>query len=221
MNISKLTAVINSMRENGYKIFTRPYELNIVGIRSETNIPNKFDDVFFVFYRNDKNQLVFDIYPCTTDPGTYWLNYPMNPLGTAALVKGQYIDAYQIGTHRGYTALTQAGNLKVYRDLDRDSDIDFLTAKVYTAPPGSGINIHRAAPGSTESVNKWSAGCQVFKNSSEFDKVLLAAKKHRDLYGNKFTYTLLDEREDLKKKRLNIAGIAAIGLAGAFLILNR
>ena len=144
----------------------------------------------------------------------------MNPLGAAAIAKGQYKDAYKIGIHRGYTALVQNGKLKVYRDLDRDSDFDFLTAKTYTSE-GDGINIHRAATGSTENVNKWSAGCQVFKNSKDFDEFLKAAQKSKDLYGNKFTYTLLDEREDLKKKRLNIAGVAAIGLAGLALYLYK
>lgn len=218
MNISKLKEVIGRIANNQFKIFTRPYELNIIGIRSATNVPNKFDDCFFIFYYNEKKQLVFDIYPCTTDPGTYWLNYPMNPLGAAAIVQGQYIDAYNIGNHRGYTALTQRGNLKVYRDLDRDSKFSFDTAKIYTSTPADGINIHRAAPGATENVNKWSAGCQVFKNSKDFDKLMIMAKKHRDLYGNKFTYTLLDEREDAQKKNTNIAGVAAIGLAAIAVI---
>jgi len=214
MNITKLKQVIDSLVTNKYKIYTRPYELNIVGIRSAENKPNKFDDVFFIFYKNDRNELVFNIYPCTTDPGTFWLNFPMNPLGAAAIVKGQYIDTYKIGNHRGYTALTQAGDLKVYRDLDRDSDFDFGTARVYTSHAGDGINIHRAAPGSTENVNKWSAGCQVFKSSRDFDEFMKAAQKHKSLYGNKFTYTLLDEREDFKKKNTRLAGIGAIGLMG-------
>jgi hypothetical protein len=44
---------------------------------------------------------------------------------------------------------------------------------------------------------------------------MLAAKKHRDLYGNKFTYTLLDEREDFKKKN---RGIAAVGIGALLLV---
>ena len=218
MNISKLSDVVSSMAASGYKIFTRPFELNIVGIRSKDSIQNKFDDVFFIFYRNERNQLVFNIYPCTTDPGTYWLNYPMNPLGSAAIKKGQYIDAFKIGQHTGYTALIQNGDLQVYRDLDRDSDYDFLTAKVYTSKKSDRIDIHRAAPGSTENVNKWSAGCQVFKNSADFDAFLKLCKKQKDLYGNKFTYTLLDEREDFNKKKISIGAVAAIGLISIALL---
>jgi hypothetical protein len=215
MNITALGDVFKAMLNKNYKVYSRPYELNIVGIRSAVNKPNKFDDVFFIFYKNDKNQIIYKIFPCTTDPGTYWLNYPMNPLGTAAVKAGQYIDAYKIGLHRGYTALQQAGNLKVYRDLDRNDTFDFLEDKVYNASADAGINIHKAGAGATEDVNKWSAGCQVFKSTKDFDEFMLAAKKHRDLYGNKFTYTLLDEREDFKKKN---RGIAAVGIGALLLV---
>ena len=140
MNITALGDVFKAMLNKNYKVYSRPYELNIVGIRSAVNKPNKFDDVFFIFYKNDKNQIIYKIFPCTTDPGTYWLNYPMNPLGTAAVKAGQYIDAYKIGLHRGYTALQQAGDLKVYRDLDRNSTFDFLEDQVYKASPSAGKN---------------------------------------------------------------------------------
>lgn len=36
------------------------------------------------------------IYPCTTDPGTYFLNHPMNKSGTALLKHGQYEKGYQL-----------------------------------------------------------------------------------------------------------------------------
>jgi hypothetical protein len=215
MNITALGDVFKAMLKKNYKVYSRPYELNIVGIRSAVNKPNKFDDVFFIFYKNDKNQIIYKIFPCTTDPGTFWLNHPMNPLGTAAVKAGQYIDAYSIGLHNSkYSALVQTGKLKVYRDLDRNSLFDFESAKEYTSS-GDGINIHKAGAGAMENVDKWSAGCQVFKSTKDFDEFMLAAKKHRDLYGNKFTYTLLDEREDFKKKN---RGIAAVGIGALLLV---
>jgi hypothetical protein len=60
-----------------------------------------------------------------------------------------------------------------------------------------GINIHRAAPsGTTQRVDKYSAGCQVFNSANDFAEFIAAAKKHSNLYGNSFTYTLIDEREN-------------------------
>ena len=117
--------LLNILKSNDYKIFTRPYELNIVGIRS-TEEPNKFDDAMCVFYKDDKGSWVYHQYPCTTDAGTYFLLNPINKLGTAMLKEGQWLNAYKIGMHRGkYSALTQAKPVVVYRDFDRNAIFDF------------------------------------------------------------------------------------------------
>ena len=61
-----------------------------------------------------------------------------------------------------------------------------------------GINIHRSNP-HTEStiVEKWSAGCQVFKKIDDYNEFLEICGRARKEWGNAFTYTLLKE-EDLK-----------------------
>ena len=54
-----------------------------------------------------------------------------------------------------------------------------------------GINIHRANPSAISSIiDKWSAGCQVLNNPTEFASMLKACKDSK-LTG--FTYTLLRE----------------------------
>ena len=62
-----------------------------------------------------------------------------------------------------------------------------------------GINIHRSNP-YTESylVNKWSAGCQVFKRIADYDEFINLCQQSAALYGNAFTYTLVTEK-DLRK----------------------
>ena len=62
-----------------------------------------------------------------------------------------------------------------------------------------GINIHKAGENSNE-VNNWSAGCQVFKKSKDFAEFMELVKKQKNLYGNTFTYTLIDKRAVEKKK---------------------
>ena len=143
------------------------------------------------------NKWILKQYPSTTDPGTYYLLKPMNKLGTAILKEGQYIDSYKRGLHKGkYTALRQAKNVVVYRDSDRNAIFD-LNARETTGMYG--INIHKAGADSSE-VKNWSAGCQVFKKSADFDEFMGLVKKQEAKYGNKFTYTLIDKVTEKKKK---------------------
>src|SRR6266498_6100549 len=103
-----LAAITSLLREKTYEIYNRPYELNIIGIRNQSTVPNRFDDEVHVFFKNNNKQWVHYIFQATTDPGTYWLKNPMNPQGTAILAQGQYINTWGIGMHRGkYLALVQ------------------------------------------------------------------------------------------------------------------
>tara|TARA_R100000008_G_scaffold77895_1_gene58571 strand:+ start:2793 stop:3365 length:573 start_codon:yes stop_codon:yes gene_type:complete len=175
----------------GHAVFTEgEFNLNIIGIRSETHKPNKFDDRICVVYK-DESGWITRTFEATTDPGQYWLDHPMRPEGAAILVPGQYRGVYKIGTHRNYTALTQrGGRVKVYRDGNKDEILDHdpesITEGYY------GINIHKAGTESTN-VNKWSAGCQVFARSDDFECFMALVKKSADIWGEFFTYTLVDE----------------------------
>jgi hypothetical protein len=78
-----------------------------------------------------------------------------------------------------------------------------------------GINIHRAmVHGDTLKVDNWSAGCQVFENGEAFQRFLQLCEKHRSIYGNQFTYTLIDFRAIQRETRRRITlGAAATGLS--------
>jgi hypothetical protein len=54
-----------------------------------------------------------------------------------------------------------------------------------------GINIHKAGADSTY-VENWSEGCQVFKRERDFNEFMALARQARLIYGNSFTYTLLE-----------------------------
>lgn len=185
---------------NDGKLYERPFELNIIGIRSKEVKPNRFDDELHVFYKVAPFRWEHHLFKITTDPGTYWLENPMQPKGTAILKQGQYIDAYSMGMHRGlYTALVQVKPVSVIRDYDRNAVLDFNNGKEEKGM--FGINIHRASrSGTTVSVDRNSAGCQVFENASDFETFMRLCERHRKLYGNKFTYTLFDDR--IKKRAL-------------------
>ncbi|MBL4863137.1 MAG: hypothetical protein JKY09_09010 [Crocinitomicaceae bacterium] len=214
-------------REKGFVIYDEPFKLNIWGFRANSEKPNSFDDELHVFTNISKTRkpnwayLVFKI---TTDPGTYWLKNPMNPQGTAILKAGQYRDVYKIAKHRGkYYALCQRnGKVTVIRDYDRDAVLDFYNGA--ESKGMFGINIHRARKtGETYIVDRFSAGCQVFKNASDFNFFMKLCELHRKLHSNKFTYTLIDKRMEFRRKlkKITISSVLiSILFGGYFLITN-
>jgi hypothetical protein len=201
------------LRSKGYRLFIRPYELNIVGLRSRNTEANRFDDEIHVFYKIQPFKWHYHVYKATTDPGTFWLKNPLQPEGTAILAQGQYVNAYAIGMHQGkYKALIQKQPVTVLRDYDRNAYLDFLNGKPQSGL--FGINIHRALiSGKAKVVDKFSAGCQVFENTADFNEFMMLCEKHKMLYGNVFTYTLVDFRAARRATfRLGIIGTLTLGM---------
>ncbi len=219
-----ISQVLKIAKQKGFVIYKDPHKLNIWGFRSPNNIPNAFDDEFHVFTNVgtlNKPNWYYLVFKGTTDPGTYWLRNPMNPQGTAILNEGQYIDAYAIGLHKGkYKALVQVGELEITRDYNRDAILDFYNGKTMRSR-AFGINIHRANKvGSTYHVDKYSAGCQVFKNESDFEFFLKLCELHRQMYSNRFTYTLIDLRTQEKKTLVNNFKTVVLGTAVTALLIG-
>lgn len=180
-----------------YAFFTKgDYNLNIIGIRNKSRVANTFNDKMCLFYKVD-GEWVTKVYPCTTDPGTYYLKQPMTKLGTAIIVPYQYRGLYKIGLHKGkYEALCQQTGVKVavYRDNNKDNILDYDPRTIETGIFGT--NIHRATlNGTSIEVNNWSAGCQVIANIDNFNEFMNICRKSAKIYGNKFTYTLFDQRQ--------------------------
>ena len=111
--------------------------------------------------------------------------------GTAIMKPGQYRRAYKVGKHKGYKALQQSGPVTVYRDNDRDEELD--TTGVGEDTGMHAVNIHRASRvrASTQ-VDKWSAGCQVMQDPDHFDFSMTLCDRGAEKFGNSFTYTLLE-----------------------------
>ena len=195
MSIGYLQNIIEGM---GYSFFTKGnYNVNIIGVRNPNLVSNSFDDTLICAYKV-ADQWVLKEWRITTDAGKYWLQHPLNAKGCALLVPNQYRGVYKIDKHNGkYFALCQRnGKVEVYRDDNKDQILDFDDV---TKEWGMfGINIHRSNPYSeSTNVEKWSAGCQVFKAVNDFNDFMSICNKARELWGNAFTYTLIKE-EDLK-----------------------
>lgn len=198
-----LEMIQSTLLQKGFRTFTRPYELNIVGIRADSVAANRFDDSLNIFYKTSNGKWQFHAFPATTDPGTYWLQNPLNPQGTAILKHGQYVNSHHIGLHRGkYLALVQQSPITVIRDYDRNATLDLMNG--HEATGLFGINIHHASlNGTTKSVDKYSAGCQVFANIADFNLFMQLAGRHRQQYGNNFSYTLIDQRALVRESKKN------------------
>lgn len=108
----------------------------------------------------------------------------------------------------------------VIRDYNRNNVLDFNNGKEESGM--FGINIHRAdSTGTRKTIDKYSAGCQVFASADDFNKFMEMAYKQKDLYGNKFTYTLIDERTYNRRRRRRIliyTGIGLVVIAGIIVV---
>lgn len=179
---------------HGYVLFDKgDYNLNLIGVRRSNNVANEFDDFFVTLYKV-KGAWRYNWYYATTDAGKFYLENPIVKQGCALLKEGQYRGAYQIGMHKGqYEALVQRKPVTVYRDNNRDTVLDLGSP---TETGIFGINIHKGSDFQTNyTVDKWSAGCQVIQNVSDFHEVMRLCRHSANLYGNTFTYTLLNEKD--------------------------
>lgn len=208
-----LKDIVKSLEKKGYIVYKDPYKLNVVGIRNSNPInQDKYDDTLAYFYYDDKGKLNGRVCVGTTDPSTYYLKNPMGRGGAGILKGGQYKDTYKIDMHRGkYKALCQRlGNVTVIRDGDRDGYTNFLNAE----QSGSfGINIHKstATKGDKTLIGKDSAGCQVFQNNDDFYEMMRLAEVSAQKHGNKFTYTLIDDRDYIRKRNTWIVIALSVG----------
>lgn len=184
------------LETKGYAFFTNGvYNLNIIGIRNPNLVANSFDDTMVVIYKIG-GEWITKVYAITTDAGTYWLKNPMSNKGTAILVPNQYRGVYSIDLHNNkYLALCQRnGKVEVYRDNDKDLILDMDSTKIEKGM--FGINIHRSNPFSESlKVDKFSAGCQVFKRVKDFNEFMEICQKSKALWGNSFSYTLIKESD--------------------------
>ncbi len=200
MNCYTREQIEEAMASKGYKYFTGgDYDVNIIGVRnSETKnrVTNAFDDCMTLSYKVE-GEWKFHCYKCTTDPGTHWVENIMREDGVAILKPGQYRGSHKIRLHQGkYEALGQKKPVLVYRDDNRDSNYDLLEENVQEGL--FGINIHRAtgkSGGTSTRVDKWSAGCQVIASNDDWKEFLGVCKKASDIWGNSFSYTLLESKD--------------------------
>lgn len=198
MKIPTINELISTYDKLNYKLYTKGnYNLNIFGIRNnEDKDSNAFNDIIGVLYKIN-NIWHLNCWPATVDPGLNTRINPVNANGTAILPAGQYIGLFKLGKHKNkYNALVQNIPVKVIRDYNKDSKLDFDSEKSETGM--FGINLHHAGDINTSiRVDNWSAGCQVIASISDWNSFMNLVNKSVEIFGSKstFTYTLFNEQQ--------------------------
>ena len=171
---------------------TIPLGYWIVGVRSEEDAPNKYDDKFYLF----NGEQFVKVVTGTTNPGTPILEggfLKYNRVG-AAVVKSDewYYNVWAYGLHQGkMPALRQVGNFIVFRDGDKDGKSEEIGVPIVGS--GYGINFHSISNDITvnkigENIGGYSAGCQVINNVEQYSMIINMIKNQ-----NRITYCLLKE----------------------------
>jgi len=192
-----------TVEDKGYKYFhdnlNKGYDVNIIGVRNSKTkgrVTNAFDDVLTISFKIDGEWQYYE-FACTTDPGSHWVKNILSEKGVAILRPDQYRGSHKLDLHQGkYLALRQKSNVTVYRDDNRDKKYDLNESKTETGI--FGINIHRATGrtgGKSTRVDKWSAGCQVIADNDDWHTFLDICQTSREIYGNSFSYTLIESKD--------------------------
>lgn len=128
------------------------YRVKILGIRDYLKTDSTetiYNDLICLLIDNQ-----IDFFEASTDPGSYYINHPVNPHGCARLKTGLWW--YQRGLHLNvHHALVQCDDVEIDR-LDKEGK------RVISETGYFGINIHSG--GSEIEVGRFSAGCQVIRS---------------------------------------------------------
>ena len=185
------------------------------------NYTNKHSDDLYLFYKDDKDLWQLHKYKISTMPGVYkaiiaekknkngkierylkpsskGVNVKVTDImkgrgGIGILKEGFYKNIYKIGDYKGNPGMITTGKQKSYRDESDGMKIVYKKDKsgnTYVREDKAQMYMHKGYPGGT-TVDNWSEGCQVFKDSASMNQFFEKCQIHSKKYGNLFNYTLM------------------------------
>jgi hypothetical protein len=202
--------VIRAMQAKGYSFYSNTAygqdKLNIVGIKNIDKDVGKpatdfFSDIMVMFYYTKENGQVVKkerIARFTSVPGMYYQIKAFWPKQdrSIALKEGQYKDAYIRRTHGSKNPQPGALGLDSSMNYRQDKTLDGIYTNSGAETANNHTNIHHARTPSSNTIWNWSAGCQVFRNRSDFDWMSQATAHQISKTNYKFfTYTVLSIRD--------------------------
>ena len=183
-------------------------------------LTNRFTDLVIVAWI-EGGQKHAESYPATTVPGASWslstnrkfaTSTGKNANGVGIMKEKQFIDQYTPGMHHGgsaspHLALRSMSGQSAHRDKNYSDN--WLTLAVTPEKKlganmaglfqdGGGMQLHNsgASTAANKTVDNWSAGCQVFANQKQHNRLMeLVGKSQKATKTNKFSYVLLNSKE--------------------------
>jgi hypothetical protein len=183
-------------------------------------LTNRFTDVVIVAWIEGGKQFA-ESYPATTVPGASWslstnrkfaTSTGKNPNGVGIMKEKQFINQYTRGMHHGgskvpHSALRSVSGQSAHRDKNYSDN--WLTLAITPEKKlganmaglfqdGGGMQLHNsgASTAANKTVDNWSAGCQVFANQKQHNRLMeLVGKSEKATKSNKFSYVLLNSKE--------------------------
>ena len=183
-------------------------------------LTNKFTDVVIVAWIEGGKQFA-ESYPATTVPGASWslstnskfaTSTGKNANGVGIMKEKQYINQYTPGMHHGgskvpHLALRSVSGQSAHRDKNYSDN--WLTLAIDPQnklgknmsglfQDGGGMQLHNsgASTAANKTVDNWSAGCQVFANQKQHNRLMeLVGKSQKATKAKSFSYVLLNNKE--------------------------
>lgn len=206
--------LLQLLKNKNYNIYENVYQLNIIAIRNQCQkVGDKYTDEFvdklYLLFKNENNTWELKQYIFSTVPGVEFVEYNTGQKtnmkkytnssdnlkyknGLPILVPSQYVDSFYLSDYKDEKALLSLSGSKqlVWRDIDIDN-YDSFNPYNYSEPEVtySEIKITKGYPGGKK-VGNWSDGDQVFSNPDNLKEFFNYCEKHKEKYGNIFTYTI-------------------------------
>jgi hypothetical protein len=199
--------IINIVRSGGGTVFEQDGYINFCGVRN--NVTNDtFNDVLYIYWKENGVFKCVKTSGFTTKPGeksVHNLNRDGNASGVAIVKEGWHPNVWHLGIHgpnssNPHEALRQTKDvtepITITRDKTQYGKSGAYELRVFEDTTECGYpftNMHRSKDPQGNSVNGWSAGCQVFQYKSEFDEMLRMAEYAATKGQNMFSYFLTNK----------------------------
>ena len=199
-----INKIIEIVKKNGGEVYEQPGYINFCGVRNNTT-NDTFNDVLYIYWKEGDEFKGVSTNGFTTKPGRRVVlnsDGKQCPDGAAILKEGWQKDIWHIGKHQNkYTALRSTAGTTNPTVITRDktqygkggTKYDLRIFQDTTTSGHFGINFHKSGDDQGNSVNGWSAGCQVFKVKKEFDEMLNMAQSASSKGQKTFSYFLVNK----------------------------
>ena len=176
---------------SGFRAYIIGFEGCDIDFSINDDAPDLWNDaVMAVYIDSEGNISRSKLLRGTTEPGRHYVKNRLNRNGAAFVaIDTIHKEIWMRGTHKNQpNCLIQIGGaVTVYRDANNSHG---RSKSDPTETGYFGINLHSTAGGfNSKSIGRWSAGCCVVKNVSQFQKLM---KKVYQANQTKFSYILLD-----------------------------